>query len=102
MSKKKSKKELAKESLDLLQSDGFWWVDGEDAIGLFDPVTLPAHYTEGRAIQPIDVIEDWKLDYHLGQVVKYVARAGRKGPIKEDLEKAKWYLERAINKFEDV
>ena len=43
-----------------------------------DLINKPAHYIEGREIEPIQVIEDWNLDYHLGQVLKYVSRAGRK------------------------
>lgn len=62
-----------------------------------DSVNHPAHYTFGR-YEVIDVIEDWGLDYHIGNAVKYLARAGRKDPAKEleDMEKAQWYLERAI------
>ena len=63
----------------------------------FDPVSRPAHYTEGRAYEPIAVIEDWGLPYHLGNVVKYVSRAGRKGDHREDLAKARWYLDRYID-----
>jgi hypothetical protein len=64
-----------------------------------DMVSHPPHYTFGR-FEVIDVIEDWKLSYHLGNVVKYVARAGRKDDAVQDLKKAKWYLERAIEKLE--
>ncbi len=62
-----------------------------------DPVNHPAHYTRGR-IEVLDFIEDQKLGYHLGQVVKYVCRAGKKDPAKyvEDLSKAEFYLKRAI------
>ena len=64
-----------------------------------DLINNPAHYTEGREIEPISVIEDWKLEYHLGQVIKYVSRAGRKkgsNSLARDLNKAIWYLERRI------
>ena len=57
----------------------------------------PPHYTIGR-IEVIDAIEDWKLDYHLGNVVKYVARANHKGDRLSDLKKAMWYLQRVISK----
>jgi hypothetical protein len=62
-----------------------------------DPVSHPAHYNIGR-FEVIDVLEDWKLGFHLGNAVKYIARAGRKDPGKtiEDLEKARWYLDRHI------
>lgn len=62
-------------------------------------VDHPKHYNAGR-IEVIDAIEDWQLGFHLGNVVKYVARAGRKGPPLEDLKKAQWYLDRAIAKLE--
>jgi hypothetical protein len=62
-----------------------------------DPVNHPPHYTFGK-IEVIDAIEDWQLDYHCGNVVKYIARAGRKNPATkvEDLKKAMWYLDRKI------
>lgn len=65
-----------------------------------DEVNKPAHYTDGK-IEVIDFIEDKKLGFHLGNTVKYVARAGKKDPTKtiQDLEKAKWYLEREINRL---
>jgi hypothetical protein len=67
----------------------------EDAF-VANMITHPAHYLEGRVIEPIEVIEAWDLSHHLACVVKYIARAGRKNPIVEDLSKAEWYLERAI------
>lgn len=62
-----------------------------------DPVNHPSHYTSGK-IEVIDFIEDQKLPYHLGNVIKYICRAGKKDPTKtlEDLEKAQWYLDRYI------
>lgn len=65
-----------------------------------DPVNNPAHYTDGK-IEVIDFIEDKQLGFHLGNTVKYVSRAGKKDPDKkiQDLEKAKWYLEREINRL---
>ncbi|MBA3986849.1 MAG: DUF3310 domain-containing protein [Flavobacteriales bacterium] len=66
-----------------------------------DPVNHPSHYTDGK-IEVIDFIEDKNLCFHLGNTVKYVARAGKKDPDKiiEDLKKAKWYLERKIQNLE--
>ena len=62
-----------------------------------DPVSHPAHYTDGN-IEVIDYIEDKRLGFCLGNVVKYVSRAGKKDPAKklEDLKKAAWYLDRYI------
>lgn len=64
-----------------------------------DNVNHPAHYTDGN-IEVIDFIEDKKLGYHLGNAVKYIARAGKKDPDKyvEDLRKAVWYLQREIGR----
>lgn len=62
------------------------------------PVT-PSHY-DGDGMQAIDVIDAFNLDFTLGNVVKYVLRAGRKGDRIEDLEKARWYLNHAINQPE--
>lgn len=66
-----------------------------------DPVNHPSHYT-WSSIEPIDTIEAWQLPYHLGNVVKYVSRAGHKDKSKtlEDLKKANWYLSRYINNLE--
>lgn len=61
-----------------------------------DAVNHPSHYTRGK-IEVIDFIEDQELPYHLGNVIKYVARAGYKGDKLEDLKKARWYLDRYIN-----
>jgi hypothetical protein len=60
-----------------------------------DPVNHPAHYKVG-GVETIDFIEAKELSYHLGNAVKYISRADHKGNRKQDLEKAKWYLERAI------
>ncbi len=65
-----------------------------------DPINHPSHYAEGRQYEPIDVITDWELNYRLGNVVKYVSRAGRKQNTLEDLKKAAWYLSREIEAHE--
>lgn len=59
-----------------------------------DQVNHPNHYNQGK-FEVIDVIADWKLDFCLGNAVKYIARAGHKdvSKTKEDLEKAIWYLQ---------
>jgi len=61
-----------------------------------DPVNHPAHYKVG-GIETIDFIEAKKLNYNIGNVVKYLTRADHKGNRKQDLEKAKWYLERELS-----
>lgn len=64
-----------------------------------DRVNHPAHYVLG-GIEVIDAIEAWELGFHLGNTVKYIARAGRKGDRLEDLRKARWYLDREIARSE--
>lgn len=66
--------------------------------GNSDSVSHPPHYADGwsNGAEVIDLTEN--LSFCAGNVVKYVCRAGRKDPDKhvEDLEKARWYLEREI------
>lgn len=61
-----------------------------------DMVNRPPHYTDG-GMEVIDFIEAKRLDYHLGNVVKYITRAGKKDDELQDLKKARWYLDRAIS-----
>jgi hypothetical protein len=65
-----------------------------------EQVNHPDHYKFGQDNQyeVIKVIEAWELDFHLGNAVKYISRAGKKEPDKEiqDLEKALWYIQRKI------
>jgi hypothetical protein len=64
-----------------------------------DNVNHPEHYTFGR-YEVIDVLEDWfPADPLLWQVGKYIARAGHKGNMLEDLKKAAWYLNRRIERL---
>lgn len=66
-----------------------------------DSVNHPAHYNVG-AIEVIDAIESWRLGFHLGNAVKYIARCDHKGQPIEDLKKAYWYLEREITRREKL
>ena len=67
-------------------------------------VNHPDHYQfgENNIYEAIKVIEAWDLDFHLGNTVKYISRAGKKETDKElqDLKKALWYLERKIQSLE--
>ena len=63
-------------------------------------VDHPTHYNQGN-VEIIDAIEDWGLNFCEGNVVKYVARHRHKNEPLEDLNKAKWYLERLITKLEN-
>jgi hypothetical protein len=87
---------------------GAWHKPGElmqgagpalDEVKTVDMVNHPPHYTFG-SIEVIDAIEDWGLNYHRGQVIKYVARAEHKGAELQDLKKAQWYLNREIERLE--
>ena len=74
----------------------------------FNNVTHTQHYTDSK-IEVIDYIEDKKLGCCLGNVIKYVSRAGKKHSADktdkekeiEDLRKAMWYLERRIKEIEE-
>ena len=55
-------------------------------------------YYKGK-ITPFDVIDDWGLDFYLGNVVKYIIRHDRKGTPKEDIDKALHYIEEAIERL---
>jgi len=68
-----------------------------------EQVNHPQHYGgESNVYEAIKVIEAWDLDFHLGNTVKYISRAGKKGTDKEiqDLKKALWYLKRKIENLE--
>lgn len=62
-----------------------------------EAVNHPAHYGGGdNPYEAIKVIEAWGLGFCLGNTVKYISRAGKKGDLLEDLKKARWYLDREI------
>jgi hypothetical protein len=65
-------------------------------------VEHPSHYAKGRKYEPIDVINDWRLNFNLGNTIKYISRAGRKNNIIEDLKKAKFYLDYEIKRLVDM
>ena len=58
-------------------------------------VNHPQHYNFGK-IEAIEVIEDWKLGFNLGNAVKYIGRCEHKGTKEQDIKKAIWYLEREL------
>lgn len=74
-------------------------------VGASDMVNHPDHYTVG-GVETLDVIEA-KLSqsefqgYCLGNILKYLMRAGYKGKQLEDLKKAQFYLNRMIDSYED-
>ena len=73
-------------------------IDGLEALGMREAINHPQHYNQGK-IEVIDAIEDWGLDFNAGNVIKYVARHQHKINPVEDLEKARWYLDRIIQGY---
>lgn len=67
-----------------------------------ETVNHPAHYGGDTTYETIKVIEAWGLDksFCLGNAIKYISRAGKKGNPLEDLKKAAWYLNREIQSLE--
>ena len=69
-----------------------------------DTVNHPSHYNYGD-IETIDFIEQVTKDYnasvayHIGNAIKYLARSPHKNG-KEDIAKAKWYIERAFEQWD--
>lgn len=67
-----------------------------------EQVNHPSHYGgKKNPYETIKVIEAWGLNFNIGNTVKYLSRAGKKNNTIEDLEKAKWYLEREIKNIKD-
>ena len=75
-------------------------LEGLEGIARREAVNHPPHYNQGT-IEVIDAIEDWGLDFNAGNVVKYVSRHQYKAEPLEDLKKARWYLDRIIEGFEN-
>ena len=72
-------------------------LEGEDKME--EQVNHPSHYIQG--IEPIEVIESWYLNFSLGNAIKYILRSPYKGNQIEDLEKARWYIERERNRVKN-
>lgn len=66
-----------------------------------DRIDHPPHYGGDVPYEPIKVIEAWGLGFHLGNAVKYIARAGKKpgSDAAEDLRKAAWYISREADRL---
>ncbi len=69
--------------------------------GVAKDVVHPSHYSQLKP-EPIDVIAAWSLNFNLGNVLKYVARAGNKGSAAEDLKKAAKYLQHEITRLSGI
>lgn len=60
----------------------------------------PTHYQGfSNGAQPVDIAEH--LSFNLGNALKYISRAGRKGDAVEDLKKARWYIDRELARLGD-
>ena len=70
-------------------------------VKLKEQVNHPDHYNQGK-IEVIDYIEDLGMgdDFCAGNAIKYISRYKYKGKPLEDLKKAKWYIERLIERYE--
>lgn len=68
-----------------------------------EKINHPAHYGGQRnTYETIKVIEAWNLNFHLGNVLKYISRAGKKTiSQEEDLKKALWYLQRELSNIKE-
>jgi len=68
-----------------------------------EAVNHPKHYGgKDNPLEVINIINHYKLNFELGDLIKYVLRADNKGNRKQDLQKALWYLEYEINKHENT
>lgn len=82
--------------------DSFYEANDEN-IESENQVNHPTHYGgKDNPYEVIKVLEAWGLDFHLGNAIKYISRAGKKDKDKEvqDLKKALWYINRKINSIE--
>lgn len=92
------------------EDDGWYFKTGEyEIIGYSEPrnessddPVNPRHYADLGQFAAIYIIEKWGLDFNLGQVLKYIQRAGHKPGESEltDLEKAAWYLQRKLHELD--
>lgn len=64
-------------------------------------INHPPHYGgESNPYEAIKIIEALNLNFNLGNTVKYISRADKKGAPLDDLRKAQWYLQREITNRE--
>ena len=61
-------------------------------------INHPQHY-QGNGIEVIDIIDSFNLNFNLGNSIKYILRADKKGNKKQDLEKALWYINHELKKY---
>lgn len=78
-----------------------WWFCDAEAEEIKDPVNKPSHYTTGVGFECIECMQmiltrEQYVGFLLGNAFKYIWRHKLKGNPKQDLEKADWYLQRAV------
>lgn len=79
------------------------YIDNQPTPEQPESVNHPQHYGgKENPYEAIKVIEAWNLPFSLGNVIKYVSRAGKKGNKLEDLKKAQWYLSREIERLSAI
>lgn len=67
---------------------------------MIEKIDHPDHYGgKDNPFETIKVIDAWGLGFSLGNCVKYISRAGKKGAVLEDLLKARWYLDHEIERL---
>lgn len=79
------------------------FMPAKEPLNIPDGINHPLHYGGyDNPYEAIKVIEAWHLDFCLGNVLKYICRAGEKSADTEltDLKKARWYLQRRIEQLE--
>lgn len=64
-----------------------------------DPINHPPHYTSNPSGVECITVTEW-MNFNLGNAMKYIWRAGEKGNAIQDLQKARWYLDREISRLE--
>lgn len=88
-------------SVSMTQAQFDWYMESQASKAPSnDEVSHPYHYTTGK-IEVKDYIADKGFNFFLGNVVKYVSRAGLKGDALTDLKKARQYLDFEIERLSD-
>jgi predicted HAD superfamily Cof-like phosphohydrolase len=75
------------------------YMDNQNTEPTPDMVNHPPHYNV-KGFEVIDIIDAFGLNFNMGNALKYLLRADRKGNKEQDIQKALWYLQREINKSE--
>ena len=82
-----------------MHASGAGAADACGVVRMTDPVNHPAHYKAPNGLEAIDVIEGFGLGFHRGNAVKYLLRAGKKDDAAQDMRKARWYVDRDLQRM---